>query len=1047
MADPLETNKIPDTPPSGTGASKEALRGIAAIKKACADAGLTSNYAVCALLAIAGGESKWEPIIEKQYSSKNLRDMGASAEDAAYYGRKGVSAKEHFGFLYTKIKHPAGMGGGQYYGRGFIQITLQSNYERYSKVCKLDLVNNPDLLVGTDDATYERCAKVCVAYLIDRVKGCLNKQSDPGFMEMALPAVGGEKFLWDKKRQYNEYFLGGKAAAAPTTKSATKTTVDKTPAEIDSAPPTKREAYTEDRATNFSSVGFTDPEGQYPLRDFMNEPDTNRLARGIIAGTNIEFKDVTRRTSVPIANGAGAGANVNATWDQPISSYNTVYPMNKVFESESGHVLEFDDSPDGERINLYHQKGTFIEIDPNGSQINYIVGDHFQIIENNGNVYINGTCNITVASDLNILCQGNANIEVNGTTDIVVHDDLNIGVAGDFNLAVGGEYNLLVEGNCNTQVAKTMNTRTIGPMSLESSDALKLKTAKSISMEGGDTTSTAETLMKMSSSFKLETPADFQIKAKTFTLDIEEDTKIKTKTLLVEVAETTKMKTDKFQLDAKTSSKMTTDKFQLDAKTSTDILTGLFNTTTIGELQLNSAGIAVINAGGTFTTTSPKIDLNGAPVPPTVILPVEPIADKVDSLSLLGAPAKVVDFGGEIVPKRAEEQVLVSTALTPVGPLNPNTLPEKAVSEILAGKTPSLNDLLGSSGMSGIANSALSSVLGPQITNTLETLVTDLFRGAKDAVSPLYSPAPPSAIPDIYDKRFSGPMESKSSLSATGGATNPYSKLQVPSSIGPSTMASSNLIPPSRHSSAEFKFEEESDWNTAAGQKMTEKLYNNENYKKTSDTNPPIDDSVAGSGGNKGSSINLSKEQQSAIDGQSDFPLSYKLSEHFTLGMLTLGGKYTLTDVNLPNAGSSSRNLYTKQTLIKNLSALCVNILEPIYKELGNCKGNGGGATWEITSGFRTEGAVKSSKASSDHNKGRAVDFQLVGKNSIDDLFTLITKLNKMLPYNKLIMEYKSNGASRWIHVSYSTEGNAGETYTYVEQVKKSSGLQKLYTK
>ena len=45
-----------------------------------------------------------------------------------------------------------------------------------------------------------------------------------------------------------------------------------------------------------------------------------------------------------------------------------------------------------------------------------------------------------------------------------------------------------------------------------------------------------------------------------------------------------------------------------------------------------------------------------------------------------------------------------------------------------------------------------------------------------------------------------------------------------------------------------------------------------------------------------------------------------------------------------------------------------------------------------------------------------------------------------------LIIEYKNNGKSRWIHCSYSTEGNAGQTYTYVEDKNTGSGLKKLFS-
>ena len=34
------------------------------------------------------------------------------------------------------------------------------------------------------------------------------------------------------------------------------------------------------------------------------------------------------------------------------------YPFNHVFESESGHIFEIDDTPDGERLNREHTSGT-----------------------------------------------------------------------------------------------------------------------------------------------------------------------------------------------------------------------------------------------------------------------------------------------------------------------------------------------------------------------------------------------------------------------------------------------------------------------------------------------------------------------------------------------------------------------------------------------------------------------------------------------------------------------------------------------------------------
>ena len=45
-------------------------------------------------------------------------------------------------------------------------------------------------------------------------------------------------------------------------------------------------------------------------------------------------------------------------WNQPEITYNAIYPYNHVFESESGHIKEYDDTPLHERIFERHTSGT-----------------------------------------------------------------------------------------------------------------------------------------------------------------------------------------------------------------------------------------------------------------------------------------------------------------------------------------------------------------------------------------------------------------------------------------------------------------------------------------------------------------------------------------------------------------------------------------------------------------------------------------------------------------------------------------------------------------
>lgn len=81
---------------------------------------------------------------------------------------------------------------------------------------------------------------------------------------------------------------------------------------------------------------------------------------------------------------------------EPPSAFRAQYPFNKVTQTESGHVFEVDDTPNFQRLHTYHRSGTYEEIDAEGTKVNKIVGDGFEIIQKNKTVFIQGDLNITV---------------------------------------------------------------------------------------------------------------------------------------------------------------------------------------------------------------------------------------------------------------------------------------------------------------------------------------------------------------------------------------------------------------------------------------------------------------------------------------------------------------------------------------------------------------------------------------------------------------------------------------------------------------------------
>jgi hypothetical protein len=146
----------------------------------------------------------------------------------------------------------------------------------------------------------------------------------------------------------------------------------------------------------------------YPLFRFLGEPTTPRLARGrddvstkidtvlgsdhhgnskiIQQGTSIvQTKADLRMLPYPKAKGTG-----NATFQEPVSPYNAAYPYNHVHVSESGHVVEIDDTPTSERLHWYHRSGSYREMGPLGNIVDKATRDYFSCVLKNTHETVGG---------------------------------------------------------------------------------------------------------------------------------------------------------------------------------------------------------------------------------------------------------------------------------------------------------------------------------------------------------------------------------------------------------------------------------------------------------------------------------------------------------------------------------------------------------------------------------------------------------------------------------------------------------------------------------
>jgi uncharacterized protein YcbK (DUF882 family) len=254
-------------------------------------------------------------------------------------------------------------------------------------------------------------------------------------------------------------------------------------------------------------TGFTDPNANYPTKEYAGASETNKLAQGDPKGTVVQEKNNSRMLGAKLPNG-------NA-WDQPESAYRGAYPYNKVTQTESGHIIEIDDTPGAERLHIYHRSGTFIEIDNNGSMVKRAVGSSYEIIDRNGKIAIAGRADISVNGACNIYVGNDANIEVDGDTNITCHNDITAQAGGTFNLSAVEEFNI-ASGNVNIEAYNTMNYKAGDSINISSGKILNAYGTTGLNIEskaGTNIKSGAGLNMQSSSSMNLKSGSSLNAQA------------------------------------------------------------------------------------------------------------------------------------------------------------------------------------------------------------------------------------------------------------------------------------------------------------------------------------------------------------------------------------------------------------------------------------------------------------------------------------------------------------------------------------------------------
>jgi len=137
-----------------------------------------------------------------------------------------------------------------------------------------------------------------------------------------------------------------------------------------------------------------------------------------------------------------------------------------------------------------------------------------------------------------------------------------------------------------------------------------------------------------------------------------------------------------------------------------------------------------------------------------------------------------------------------------------------------------------------------------------------------------------------------------------------------------------------------------------------------------------------------------------------------KLSEHFSLQEMTKS--QTAVRMGIDNAPDDEQ--------LQCLTDLCRNVLDHVRSEFGPLT---------PSSGFRSPALCEAigSKPTSQHAKGEAADFEVMGVDNME----LAKWIAHNLVFDQLILEYykEDEPNSGWVHCSYTADGNRNEVLKF----------------
>ena len=377
-------------------------------------------------------------------------------------------------------------------------------------------------------------------------------------------------------------------------------------------------------------------EGSWVMGFFRDGPDAqDPVVMGTIMGINTTGSEPTTGFNDPYGvfpREAGTDAGNRALGldedrvdpigaHEPEDAYAPEYPYNKVRLTESGHLIEFDDTPGAERINIKHRTGSFIELRPDTS--------------------------MRTRSKERFDAMTQWIVTVSGDATVSVGGNMTTTVQGDAQMAVGGNSYVDTKGNVTSRVAGSNYAYVKGSSILQSTGNINVKSTGNLTVD---------------SAGKIDFRSDgpFSITAPSMTIDLQEDLSIVGTNMVTDMSATMVTQVPTYSL--------ITDATRIDATETLDLAANDFTAGAVASLAINSDTMNIGAASAmALNTTTLGISAQG-----TAIIDAATMNFGSSGTTTIKSSFLDLNPGGTMSPSDAPE--VPDTPLVPA-PTSPNALP------------------------------------------------------------------------------------------------------------------------------------------------------------------------------------------------------------------------------------------------------------------------------------------------------------------------------------------------------------------------------------